>query len=881
MFGSTRLQIEQNQSEQRRGEAPPPPVHRQAARAQESDMLLPRQTAEAMDMEDDQISNPLWQKSWHLQVQPLPAEDKIKVRQAFPSWDSTRDQYVLPDKHLSDTPRADALCLLKKDRDQKPGNITDFYQQITPYMCTKFYWISYASYATGDLSSLAASVITDPRHGISMYWELIGETDPDKNLEILRSFLGGVVDRGEGGKRYVVTRDGAKGRWTNGPEKSQGNQAGDELAGDELIDAKLLDAAFSCLSAGKMLYRLIHTLQGSLELALSALSAAEAAKCFSAASRALSKVREDPAGEPPIWAALETESAAARSTAMLVQSLNGQPLLYKTISQFVGAMLQKSKDFTEYTDTQHHTRDQQIDGLFNGAAWMVEAINIICSATEDFRKDKIWAGPPPLPGTSGQHKLRRLKFESGTNMIAVSWDKEKRRRVRKAWGVGNEGGRADYDSAVETWLDKRGISPDAAIHAKQIVVMWIRKSGERGGAHFENDTSFRALGEQAQGYVRRGYYVFLAGDEKEGKAARLASDSSLAGHIFNITQFWTDQSDELKQWGGNSRTGQFRLYDYLNRKASSLVHVGAMSGNLEAMALLGHKVEFHAGDPEGPGVMRMQAYAVHDLGLGVRDKLSYNLQSAPYGKPAARFYMDLKLRAKKIYEAICVLKADLPQRIKDMAETAKQERQKRIQQRLTEAKNLLAARTAHLEAGPSPKAQSQAQEPVPQTRQEGDDAILSEIEQLQVQQASANVPLLPLADRSMVQSRENGKYLMAAMVRGVAQGKPRAAFLQELEQGPDCLAKKGWVQKHENLRQATQEYYKYQLTAWRQGVEAIYDRMVNAMDRTVDTVVLLYPNLMTLSPMNEQYGDKQLEQLVDQIMIRAAKKLYEQEKGTQ
>ncbi len=921
MFGSTSTQIEQNQPEQRRDAAPPPPVHRQAAGARVAEH----------DGANDQPPNPLWQDPWHLQIRQLPAEDKITVCHAILDWEEKQDQYVLKNTGLSDEPKGEVLCLLKKDSDQKPKNIKAFYEQITPYMRTKSYWINYASYATGDLTSLAASVINDPRHGISMYWELIGEADPDKNMEILRSFLGGVVDRGKGGERYVVTRDGAKGQWANGPAKSKGNQADDELAGDELADAKLLDAAFSCLSAGKKLYYLVHTLQDSLTLALSTPSAALAAERFSVAARALSKTREAPAeepSEPPIQAAIQAGIAAARSVVTLVESFESQTSLDQNTLQFKADMLSLSENLDTYTA--QHTRDEQIDALFDGAARMVESVSAICSAAQSFQKNNSWTAPPPQAEAPGQRKPGRLKFEHGTKMIAVSWDREKRKRVREAWGVGLEEGQADYDGDVEDWLHSKGIPPDTAVHAKQIVVMWIRKSGERGGAHFENDTSFRVLGEQAREYVRRGFHVFLAGDEKEGKAARLASDRKLAGHIFNITQFWADRSEKLKKWGGNSRTGQFRLYDYLKRKASSLVHVGAMSGNLEAMALLGHKVEFHAGDPEGPGVMRMQAYTVHDLGVGARDKLSYDLKSVPYGKPAAHYYIDLKLRGKRIYEAICSRKPipqeeDLPDPEQEVQDETRRQGLRavhvmwgeqmwklKIAQRLKKAYALLAERKRlwkeewwlkkQLQLYGDPRrcqkpqgAKKDLQQKLANLRrwreEHSETVIRDEIRQLEEQQESTdNWLLLPHTDRSEVQSRANGKYLLSAMVRGVAQGKRRGDFLRELVLGPDCLAKNSWEQKDENLRQAAQRSQaaqksymdrQHQLAEWRKKVADVYDRMVNAMDRTVYMVVKLYPDLMKDQPKNEQYTDKQLEQLMDQIMIRAARKLYKQEKRTQ
>lgn len=173
--------------------------------------------------------------------------------------------------------------------------------------------------------------------------------------------------------------------------------------------------------------------------------------------------------------------------------------------------------------------------------------------------------------------------------------------IRNAW-LGDK----NRNQAIGRWLERKCQLKESDLRNKLITILWIRKSGERGGAHYENDTSFSAI----EGYLTNhtaGYY-FLAGDDKldkygKSKAQKIASSKP---NVYNLTKFWEDPS--VKAWNGNTRTGQFGLYDYLYTiSGGNLIHVGSMSGGLEALALLGHKVKFKAKKGE-IGVNRMERY---------------------------------------------------------------------------------------------------------------------------------------------------------------------------------------------------------------------------------------------------------------------------------
>lgn len=173
------------------------------------------------------------------------------------------------------------------------------------------------------------------------------------------------------------------------------------------------------------------------------------------------------------------------------------------------------------------------------------------------------------------------------------YDDGVKKQIRSVWL-----GKDNQDANISTWLRNKGIEINT-IKDKKTIVLWIRKSGERGGAHPENDTSIKAL----RNYInasQNNIYI-LAGDKKGNKTTLLAQEAN----VIDLTEFWKDPS--IKIWGGDTRTGQLRLYDYFNRICKDLEHIGSMSGGLEALALIGHNVKFKAKSGE-VGVTRMEQY---------------------------------------------------------------------------------------------------------------------------------------------------------------------------------------------------------------------------------------------------------------------------------
>ena len=600
---------------------------------------------------------------WAELTQELPAEQKVLVRRILMTCAGPCSE------------RSGLWTLDEGDLAGRPATTDAFYLAVTPHMMDKLYWINYTSYATGDLSSLAAAVINDPRHGIYMYWSEIGESNPAKNAELLRQFLGGVVDPGPKAEGYyIVTDNGAQGLCPFKPKPWGKAVAYGKMGPAEQNAVDLQEAAFHYLSCGKQWRQTADML-----VSIPALHAPadEAAHLYSAAMYALSAALDHPLGlaDPDNHLSEILDQALAAEQTWLRQfqvwqdeyfSPNKRPLGLRSFDQIV------FPPSPENPEEPCAALDSIMAGMEQPLAAYPGQPSLRALAESLRRRHRaqavLLAGcgirkwfametptytfqePRPTEGL-GARRVERLKFSAGTQLVAIGWNREKRSKVRRAWGVGEEGVHAaPYDADLEAWLRARGIDPEAAVRGKPVVVLWIRKSGERGGAHFENDTSFRELGKQARQYLDGDRTVFLTGDEKAYKAEQIAAGHARAP-LFNVTQFWTEDSPALRAWGGNTRTGQFRLYDYLKRRSDSLLHVGAMSGNLEAMSLLGYSAEVRVNSPYDSGVSRMQAYSVHDLGrLGAGDHLSYQFTYVPYGKKAAAFYVMLSQRTKKICE---------------------------------------------------------------------------------------------------------------------------------------------------------------------------------------------------------------------------------------
>jgi hypothetical protein len=202
---------------------------------------------------------------------------------------------------------------------------------------------------------------------------------------------------------------------------------------------------------------------------------------------------------------------------------------------------------------------------------------------------------------------------SGTTFIARRFAPGMRVDIRDAWGVN-----ARRDDEIAVWLRSKGIP----IQGRRVAILWSRFSGKKGDIHLEHDSSYFGMLQIVK--MAAPYYdaILITGDAsvqpgQEGEYGRLVRAARACGarNVFNITGFWTEQSQLLRAWMGyNTRTGQFRLYDYLNRHFDSARHLGFRSGNLEAMALMGFTVRYME-EPDSEGSERMEKW--HDRGNGI------------------------------------------------------------------------------------------------------------------------------------------------------------------------------------------------------------------------------------------------------------------------
>lgn len=191
----------------------------------------------------------------------------------------------------------------------------------------------------------------------------------------------------------------------------------------------------------------------------------------------------------------------------------------------------------------------------------------------------------------------------GTQFVAQKWSAGARDNVRQSWGLQGE------DPQVQSWLDTKGL-PAGDIQGAKVAVIWCRFSGKKdGGAHPEHDTSHEGVRQMVAALKNDFDTIIIAGDRHPNHPKETALDEPLKdpwtklqmentgpkGKVVDLTEFWKGTVHEkaaVSQWSGGRRTGQLKLYDHLNAKSQGLVHLGFRSGNLEALALMGHKVGY-------------------------------------------------------------------------------------------------------------------------------------------------------------------------------------------------------------------------------------------------------------------------------------------------
>lgn len=222
-----------------------------------------------------------------------------------------------------------------------------------------------------------------------------------------------------------------------------------------------------------------------------------------------------------------------------------------------------------------------------------------------------------------------LSVSGGTDYVATHWSEEMRSKVRDAWDVNDS-----KDNEIQAWLRHKNVP----LGGNNVAILWSRFSGKKGDIHLEHDTSYKGM-EQIVMMAKEKYAaVIIAGDpfatpDKAGKFRSIAAKAGL--NVFDLTGFWDDKNDLLRAWGGDTRFGQFKLYDYLDRHFEELKHLGFRSGNLEVMAMLGHQVRYME-EPGSKGGERMEKWHEEEGGRTAMGGMATGYERLMVDKPPTR-----------------------------------------------------------------------------------------------------------------------------------------------------------------------------------------------------------------------------------------------------
>lgn len=235
------------------------------------------------------------------------------------------------------------------------------------------------------------------------------------------------------------------------------------------------------------------------------------------------------------------------------------------------------------------------------------------------KKGKVRVVYPKKTGTQYPYIYKQIELRQATQVVGENYKRDEwGKELRKQWSlpimtedwekaedwktIGNN--IQDWIKSTVTPQEKAGVSDEGTnskqgannkvfddLSRKDIVILWLRHSGANGGAHLEHDTGTAAMELLISRLLGNpDVIIILAGDRdsKNNQVKKLMEIDKTK--IFDFTEFW--KSGGLENWGGNTRFGQTRFYDFLATKARSLRHIGSRSGNLELMALIGHQVNY-------------------------------------------------------------------------------------------------------------------------------------------------------------------------------------------------------------------------------------------------------------------------------------------------
>lgn len=299
----------------------------------------------------------------------------------------------------------------------------------------------------------------------------------------------------------------------------------------------------------------------------------------------------------------------------------------KKVKVTVNRNTKTDKKETEEIMTDIITKDKKIRVFYKKEGIEFDAIKMICEQRGMSGPDKYTIKMPEEATKIVGKKYtqtglgKNLRMRWGLPEEVENWEGETKagddaeKRIKNEWVA--------EKTKILNWISEAsGINKSFGkvineLKQKNIVVLWLRHSGAAGGAHIEHDTGTKAMQELVdQLLTKESVIIILAGDKRVSDSSRRKKDKVSQVHklmgkdsdrIFDFTEFWKNDSDLLKSWGGKDRINQIRLYDMLKAKAKSLRHIGSRSGNLELMALIGHQVNYIE-EKNSYGGRRMEAF---------------------------------------------------------------------------------------------------------------------------------------------------------------------------------------------------------------------------------------------------------------------------------
>lgn len=195
------------------------------------------------------------------------------------------------------------------------------------------------------------------------------------------------------------------------------------------------------------------------------------------------------------------------------------------------------------------------------------------------------------------HKYKRRGYTKGVNYgtdyIARKYSPALRDKLKERWRVNINN---DENQAIKEWLEQKGIPTTG----NNLLILWSRFSGKGGDIHIEHDTSYTGIRQIVYRVADMYDAIIITGDkgyvkERGSKFDDIVNDVKSTIHpskVFNITEFWDEKTPSLLAWGGDTRFGQFKLYEYFEKNFTHVKHLGFRSGNLEVMAMLGYTVRY-------------------------------------------------------------------------------------------------------------------------------------------------------------------------------------------------------------------------------------------------------------------------------------------------